>query len=111
MVALSPWEILFILGFSLTWIGILIVMAAFTLGFITELRTVGKERGGKEEGSREGKAEQKGERKIEWGGVIFIGPIPIVFGSNRRFAKALAIVAVVLALIILGLTILTLAWG
>ncbi|MBS7609798.1 DUF131 domain-containing protein [Candidatus Bathyarchaeota archaeon] len=109
---MSPWDILFILGFSLTWIGILIVMAAFTLGSLTKLRKVGEGIGGKEEGRVEGKGEEKGEekgeRKIEWGGVIFIGPFPIVFGSNRRFVKALAIVAAVLALIILGFTILML---
>lgn len=40
-----------------------------------------------------------GEREAEAGGVVFIGPIPVVFGSSRRAVVA----AAVLGLVVLGL--------
>ncbi|HIH44310.1 MAG TPA: DUF131 domain-containing protein [Candidatus Methanoperedenaceae archaeon] len=35
---------------------------------------------------------------VEGGGVIFIGPVPIIFGSNPRIALIIAVIAVVLML-------------
>jgi uncharacterized protein (TIGR00304 family) len=46
-------------------------------------------------------------RAIKTGGVIFIGPIPIIWGSDKRIGYIMAIVAVVLVVIFL---IFTLAW-
>jgi uncharacterized protein (TIGR00304 family) len=51
-----------------------------------------------------GKLSEEGERRTEvkGGGVILIGPIPIVFGSDAKWASiaiALAIVLVVIALL------------
>jgi len=40
-----------------------------------------------------------GETEVEGGGVIMIGPIPIVFGTNRNAAT----LAMVLAVILMGL--------
>ena len=42
-----------------------------------------------------------GERRVEGGGVIVIGPIPIVFGSSQRAAGWLIILAIILFLMAL----------
>lgn len=39
------------------------------------------------------------EKRVEGGGVIFIGPIPVVFGTDKRFALIAMILAVVLMLL------------
>jgi uncharacterized protein (TIGR00304 family) len=44
---------------------------------------------------------------VKTGGVIFIGPIPIIWGSDRKIAYIMAIVAVVL---VISFLIFTLAW-
>ena len=46
-------------------------------------------------------------RSIKSGGVIFIGPIPIIWGSDKRIGYLMAVVAVILVVIFL---IFTLAW-
>lgn len=46
-------------------------------------------------------------RSIKSGGVIFIGPIPIIWGSDKRIGYIMAVVAVILVIIFL---IFTLAW-
>jgi uncharacterized protein (TIGR00304 family) len=45
----------------------------------------------------------KGPGKIvKGGGIIFIGPIPIVFGSDKRFAIIAILLAIVLMLLVLA---------
>lgn len=51
-------------------------------------------------GGQEGKGGEKSERK-EFGGVIFIGPIPIVFGSARKMGYVMTIAAAVVAVLTL----------
>lgn len=41
------------------------------------------------------------ESRIEGGGVIFIGPIPIVFGTNKQITWYMLVVGVVLAILML----------
>lgn len=51
----------------------------------------------------EGKAESRIESRIRGGGVIMLGPIPIIFGSDGESAKTatiLAIIMMVLSLLI-----------
>lgn len=40
-----------------------------------------------------------GEGKTEYGGVIIIGPIPIVFGSNSRMAAIAAVLGIILLIL------------
>jgi uncharacterized protein (TIGR00304 family) len=42
-----------------------------------------------------------GERKVEGGAVVLVGPIPIVFGSDARWASVAIVLAIVLIVIIL----------
>lgn len=51
---------------------------------------------------------QSGPRR-RWGGVVFLGPIPIVFGSDARVTQTMLVLALVLFLALLVLTILLFA--
>jgi len=44
---------------------------------------------------------ERPETKVKGGGVIFIGPIPIIFGSDKRYA----IIAILLAIMLMVLAI------
>ena len=48
----------------------------------------------------------KGNRDTKAGGIIMIGPIPIIFGTDRGSVKILIVLAIVLMLLVSGLTIL-----
>ena len=45
--------------------------------------------------------EVKPERKVEAGGVVLIGPIPIVFGSSRMAVLALVLTIILMLLVFL----------
>lgn len=49
---------------------------------------------------REANKSSDNDQKAQVGGVIFIGPIPIVFGSSKGIAKWMIIVAVILFVLI-----------
>jgi len=40
----------------------------------------------------------------QWGGVVFLGPFPIVFGSDPRMTRMMLLVGIVLFVALLGLT-------
>ena len=42
------------------------------------------------------------EVRVEGGGVIIVGPLPIVFGTSERIAKGLIILAILLMIIVLA---------
>ena len=69
------------IGLTLIFVGLLVIV----IGFILEMIK------GEEQRNQQ-------QRKSEYGGVIFIGPIPIVFGSNKDIAKAMLIIAFVILL-------------
>jgi uncharacterized protein (TIGR00304 family) len=84
-----------ILAIGLVIGGIVVAMADPFLG-------VGKEESRDVLSNEEGRS--KNERRIEFGGVVFIGPIPILFGSNRRMTIFVAVLAaIVLAIMLLSL--------
>ncbi len=70
--------------------GIVLIMSGFLLVAFGMMRAA-KESAAPEEASKEGRA--KG------GGVILIGPIPIVFGTDKKYAVIAMILAVVLMLL------------
>lgn len=43
-------------------------------------------------------SKEHGEKKVKYGGVVLIGPIPIVFGSDKNMAK-ISILAAILMLV------------
>jgi len=72
------------IGMAVVLIGIIIILAGFAKDII-------------ERGSREGAAE-KGE--IRGGGVILIGPFPIVFGTDRQSTASVIILSIILIVIV-----------
>ncbi|MCY0860414.1 MAG: DUF131 domain-containing protein [Sulfolobaceae archaeon] len=74
--------------------GILIIFIGFILIFIGALI----------EGEKNSSNTQ--ENKTQAGGIIFIGPIPIVFGSSKEITKWMLIIALIIAIILIVLYIL-----
>ncbi len=72
-------EELISLGFMLIFLGMIVLM----LGFILSLP-----RG------------ERGETRVEGGGVILIGPFPIVFGSSSESAKAVVLLTIALVVVV-----------
>jgi uncharacterized protein (TIGR00304 family) len=71
-------EIFYALGAALIVAGIIVIIAA-----IVAASTRG---------------EGKGERKVKAAGIIMIGPIPIIFGTDKKSVKA--VLALALALVV-----------
>lgn len=46
-----------------------------------------------------------------WGGVLFLGPVPIVFGSDARVTRGMLLLGLILFLALLGLTVAFLVSG
>ncbi len=46
--------------------------------------------------------EGSGTKHIEGGGVVIVGPLPIVFGTSERVTKSLVILAIVLMVFVLA---------
>jgi uncharacterized protein (TIGR00304 family) len=76
--------------FTLVLIGVLLIIVGFALIFLS---TIAKE-------SRE-------ESRVEAGGVLVIGPVPIVIGTSQRIAKAVLILALALFIVAIVFFVLT----
>lgn len=68
--------------------GLVLIVGGFLLLFITLLR-------------------RSSDYKLEGGGVLIVGPIPIVFGTSQKVTAILIVLAIVLMLIVLTTFILT----
>jgi uncharacterized protein (TIGR00304 family) len=71
------------LVFDLVALGILFVFAGFAVIFVAIILS--------------GSAKPNTEGKVKGGGVVMIGPIPLIFGSDMKWAS----VAIVLALVLI----------
>lgn len=69
------------------------------LGFFVVISSVMYESAHREERGTERSKEQERENKVRGGGVILIGPIPIVFGTDKRYALILMVLAIVIMLL------------
>jgi len=74
---------------DLVFIGLAIIFAGFLVVFLGIVMS--------------GKSSEDGENRtgMRGGGVIMIGPIPIIFGSDAKWASAAIILAIVLIVIVL----------
>jgi uncharacterized protein (TIGR00304 family) len=72
--------------------GLLMIILGFILVFTG---IMGSAFVNKPQGNRENETTVKG------GGVVFIGPIPVVFGSDKLSAKILMLLAIVLMLLLI----------
>ncbi len=88
----------------LGFLGILLVFVGF---FLTFLLWPTRTEAGAAEHVDAGQAEGLPPTR-RWGGVAFLGPIPLVFGSDSRMTRTMLWVGVALFLALLALTILAL---
>lgn len=83
-------------------LGVVLIVASFVLGFIlaasamTEAEEVPLVR------EPQGPTEGKGGR-TRYGGVILIGPVPIIFGSDRGVALIMLVLAIILIAVVLAI--------
>ncbi len=75
--------------------GILFILLGFFLAISGIIRSKN------EHVSEYNSAEEIKDEKVKGGGVVLIGPLPIVFGTDKRFA----IIAMVLAIVIMLLAV------
>jgi len=77
-------------------IGLLLALAGFALAvvaiFIAILRS------------------SRGTGKIRGGGVVMIGPVPIVFGTDKESARILILLGIVLMIVLLLFSLLPVVW-
>ncbi len=71
----------------LATIGILLIVLGFLLVIAGTMR------------AKESTGEGTAQEKVKSGGVILIGPVPIVFGTDKRYALLLIILAIILMLL------------
>jgi len=72
---------------DLVFVGIGIILVGFLVVFLATAMS-----------SEEG---EKKTTEVRGGGVIMIGPIPIIFGSDAKWASAAVVLAIVLIVIVL----------
>jgi uncharacterized protein (TIGR00304 family) len=89
----------------LAFLGIFLVFAGFLLTFLLwPLRpNLESEGQGVLPVAREGPPPAR-----RWGGVLFLGPIPVIFGSDPRMTRTMLLVGVVLFVALVVLTVLAL---
>lgn len=77
----------------LSIVGILLIFGAFFLWVAGHFVGVSSD-------NNSGRKMSRG--KVKTGGVIFIGPIPIVFSNDRGLAKVLVVLAMIMAIIFIA---------
>jgi uncharacterized protein (TIGR00304 family) len=76
---------------DLVFIGVTIILVGFLVVFLAMTMTSAKTA----EGGEDSQTQARG------GGVIMIGPIPIIFGSDARWTSVAIVLAIVLIVIVL----------
>jgi uncharacterized protein (TIGR00304 family) len=71
---------LYSIGLSLVFVGIIVIVAVTLLIFIS--------------GS-------KGKGKVRAGGAIIIGPVPIIFGTDRKSLKTILLLSITLTVLLI----------
>ena len=77
-------------------IGLLLAIAGFVVGILVFIIAIAKS--------------MRGSGKVRGGGVVMIGPVPIIFGTDKQSTRTLVLLAIVLMLVFLLLTMLPLLW-
>jgi uncharacterized protein (TIGR00304 family) len=87
-------EFLWDVGFVLVVVGFAIAAVAMFWIVLSGSRTKNRE------GEKEG-----GERRVRGGGVIIIGPVPIILGTDKQSVKVLLVLTIVLVALLLVFTV------
>ena len=83
LITVNP-ETLYSLGITFIFVGVAILLVAFLLLFFSSVK---KEK----------------EQKIRGGGAIIIGPIPIIFGTDKNSVKTLLLLSITLTILLIVL--------
>ncbi len=75
-------ELLYLVGFALIFIGILIVALLVLV-----------------------KSARAGKGRFKGAGAVIVGPVPIVFGTDRKSVKTVLVLAIVLTALVLAVTV------
>jgi len=76
-------------------IGVTLIILGFAISFIAMIWLVlSGVRGG------------KGKGKVRGGGAVIIGPIPIIFGTDKESVKLILVLSIILVALLLVLTVL-----
>jgi len=79
---------------QLLWsVGLTLVLVGFAMAFVAVVLLALR-------GARGGKGKVKG------GGVVIIGPIPIIFGTDKQSVKIILVLSIILVALLLVLTVL-----
>ena len=87
-------------------LGILLVFLGFFLTVFLGLASAAPPMAGRAQVSEAGPLEAKPPSR--WGGVFFLGPIPLVFGSDPQMTRIMLILGVILFLALLAVTLVVL---
>jgi uncharacterized protein (TIGR00304 family) len=77
-------------------IGLLLVIAGFVIAVLVSFLAILRS--------------MKGGEKMRGGGVVMIGPVPIVFGTDKGSTRTLLLLGIILMILFLVLTILSTLW-
>ena len=77
-------------------IGLLLVVAGFVIAILVSFLAVLRS--------------MKGGGRVRGGGVVMIGPVPIVFGTDKGSTRTLLLLGIILMVLFLVLTILPALW-
>lgn len=77
-------------------IGLLLTLAGFAVGILAFILAILKS--------------ARGAGQVRGGGVVMIGPVPIVFGTDKESARILILLAIVLMAIFALFTLLPILW-
>jgi len=82
-------------------LGTLLIVLSFFIGFAM-IAIGGMEPNRSQPGGMEPHSSAITQKKTTYGGVVLVGPIPIVFASNKKMAIFMLIVGIALAIVFLG---------
>jgi len=82
-------NLLYSIGFLLVLAGFGVAILAFIVAILKSARGGGRARGG---------------------GVVMIGPVPIIFGTDKESVRVLVALAIVLMIVFVALTLLPILW-
>ena len=83
--------------FDLVTLGVVVIVLGFLILFVTTLISARSRRRDGEEGGTE----------LKGGGVVMIGPIPIIFGTDPKWTS----IAIILAIILVVLSFIFMQYG
>jgi len=84
-----PDSVIFSIGLLLVLVGFAVGILAFLIAILRSARGTGKARGG---------------------GLVMIGPVPVVFGTDRESTKILMLLGIVLMILFVLLSLLPILW-